>query len=136
MAVGRSGPSSNSDGDGGGGGVAAAAVTGRAGAGLRAAPLGAEPVRNAATTAARSAGGPAVRAHVAAGGAHPRLSVAAADVGDEVCQRLWHAPYRVALEERRDLVGRPAGVERPAQRLLAEAVHRRRAPRLDVGQKL
>ena len=55
-------------------------------------------------------------------------------VVDEVCEWLWHRCDREFLDEAVNPVGRPAAVERAADRRGGEAEHGCTAARLDVGQ--
>ena len=67
--------------------------------------------------------------------AHPDPAVPAADVVDQVGQRLRHRGARVPGQQPGDVAGGPAGVEGAPHGRLGEPVDRRATGRLDVGDQ-
>ncbi len=80
--------------------------------------------------------GDVVAPQAAGGGHHPHLPEPAADVVDQVGQRLGHALGCVGLDETEDVGRGAARLEGPPHRRLGEAEDRRRAAGLQVGHRL
>ncbi len=77
-----------------------------------------------------------VAAQVRPGGADPQPAVLAGHVVDQVGQPLRHRRTRPAPEQRVQVVGGVAGVQRPAHAARGDPVHARPAGRLGLGDQV